>query len=57
VSCDKPHTLPLRVDGELDLIKTQQTELERLLTEMEKEMAASGSPTRVQYADQQRAQT
>ena len=49
---------PLRVDSELDLIHTQQQELEELLSTLEKEL--DQTPTLgvgVHYADMQRTKT
>ena len=51
------HT-PLRVDSELDLIQSQQQELEDLLSTLEKEL--DQTPTigvGVHYADMQRTKT
>ena len=49
---------PFRVDSELDLIQTQQQELEELLSSLEKEL--DQTPTLgmgVHYADMQRTKT
>ena len=51
-------SLSLRVDSELDLIHTQQQELEELLSTLEKEL--DQTPTLgvgVHYADMQRTKT
>ena len=53
-----PSHSPLRVDSELDLIQTQQQELEELLSSLEKEL--DQTPTLgmgVHYADMQRTKT
>ncbi len=47
---------PLRVDSELDLIKTQQMELEELLTSMERLVDQLPLSSEGQHADHMRTQ-
>ena len=57
-SLSHTHTHTHRVDSELDLIKTQQEELEELLSDLEKELDQTPtSGVGVHYADMQRTKT